>query len=269
VFALLASLACSSCAVTEPVVVIGPNGDIFRGMTTAALSGGSFGVTNGKITCSGTYNALDLSPIITIPTKCSDGRTGVVTATREANGLSGMGSIAVSDGTNWRFGFGSDAAKVEQANYANASSSDTRPAPEPSESEKDYAVGASHSINMKREGGTYVVPVLINDAIKLDFVVDSGASDVSIPADVVLTLVRTGTITDKDFMGKRNYQLADGSSLPSPIFRIRSLKVGDFVVLNVTASVAPVQGTLLLGQSFLGHFKSWSMDNSKHVLVLK
>ena len=39
-------------------------------------------------------------------------------------------------------------------------------------------------------GGTYVVPVLINKAITLNFVIDSGASDVSIPADVVLTLVR-------------------------------------------------------------------------------
>ena len=38
---------------------------------------------------------------------------------------------------------------------------------------------------MQIEGGTYVVPVLINDAITLDFVVDSGAADVSIPADVV------------------------------------------------------------------------------------
>jgi hypothetical protein len=29
---------------------------------------------------------------------------------------------------------------------------------------------------MKKEGGTYVVPVLINNAITLDFIVDSGAS---------------------------------------------------------------------------------------------
>jgi hypothetical protein len=44
-----------------------------------------------------------------------------------------------------------------------------------------------------------VVPVLINDAITLDFVVDSGAADVSIPADVVSTLIRTKTIGPSDF----------------------------------------------------------------------
>ncbi len=47
-------------------------------------------------------------------------------------------------------------------------------------------------------GGIYKVPVRINDAITLDFLVDSGATDVLIPADVFLTLFRTGTITEQD-----------------------------------------------------------------------
>ena len=40
---------------------------------------------------------------------------------------------------------------------------------------------------MQLEGGIYVVPVLINNAITSDFIIDSGASDVSISADVVMT----------------------------------------------------------------------------------
>ena len=125
------------------------------------------------------------------------------------------------------------------------------------------------SIPMKKDGGTYVVPVLINNAIALDFIVDSGASDVSIPEDVVTTLIRAGTIRDTDFIGERTYVLADGSRVQSKTFRIRSLKVGDRVLENVTGSVASTKGSLLLGQSFLGRFKSWSIDNSKHVLVLE
>ena len=125
------------------------------------------------------------------------------------------------------------------------------------------------SIQMKREGGTYVVPVLINNAITLDFTVDSGASDVSIPEDVVSTLIRAGTIKSTDFIDEQTYTLADGSKMKSHTFRIRSLKVGDRVLENVTGSVAPAKGSLLLGQSFLGRFKSWSIDNGKHVLVLE
>jgi len=127
----------------------------------------------------------------------------------------------------------------------------------------------SSAVRLKKEGGTYVVPVLINNAITLSFVIDSGASDVSIPADVVLTLIRTGTLRQVDFLGKKVYTLADGSRLPSQTFRIRSMKVGDRVVENVTGSVAPVEGSLLLGQSFLGRFKSWSIDNGNHALLLE
>jgi len=112
------------------------------------------------------------------------------------------------------------------------------------------------------------VPALINDKIPLDFVIDSGASDVTVPADVVSTLMRTGTLVSADFTGTQIYVLADGSHVPSQTFRIRSLRVGDLVLNNVAASVASANGSLLLGQSFLGRFKSWSIDNDKKVLVL-
>jgi predicted aspartyl protease len=127
----------------------------------------------------------------------------------------------------------------------------------------------SSAVRLMKEDGTYVVPVLINNAITLNFIIDSGASDVSIPADVVLTLIRTGTLRQTDFLGTKIYTLADGSQFPSRTFRIRSMKVGDRVVENITGSVAPVEGSLLLGQSFLGRFKSWSIDNSIHTLLLK
>ena len=122
---------------------------------------------------------------------------------------------------------------------------------------------------LQPRGGTFVVPVLVNEVITLDFVIDSGASDVSIPADVVLTLMRTGSISPTDFLGEQVYRLVDGSTLPSLTFRIKSLRVGGRLLLNVTGSVAPVQGSLLLGQSFLSRFRSWSIDNHRQVLILE
>jgi clan AA aspartic protease (TIGR02281 family) len=113
------------------------------------------------------------------------------------------------------------------------------------------------------------VPVEINGSITLEFGVDSGAADVSIPQDVFSTLQRTGTIKDSDILGRKTYVLADGSKSQSVTFRIRSLKVGDTVVENVPGSVAPSGAILLLGQSFLGRFKAWSIDNKKEKLVLE
>jgi predicted aspartyl protease len=123
-------------------------------------------------------------------------------------------------------------------------------------------------VPLKEDSGLFVVPVEINGAITLDFAVDSGAGNVTIPADVYYTLVRTGTIKDSDTTGQRTVVLADGSQSKLPTFTIRSLRVGNKIIENVNASVLPLEGQLLLGQSFLTRFKSWSLDNTRRVLVL-
>src|SRR5258706_2767246 len=128
------------------------------------------------------------------------------------------------------------------------------------------AFSDQETIRMENNGAVYVVPVRFNNAITLDAIVDSGASDVSIPADIVLTLIRTKTVTDEDFLGKQIYVLADGSKVPSQRFRIRSMKVGNKIVKDVVGSIASVKGEILLGQSFLRQFKSWSVDNEQHTL---
>ena len=62
-------------------------------------------------------------------------------------------------------------------------------------------------VPLTKEGGVYVVPVQINGAITLDFVVDSGAAEVNVPADVVMTLVRAKTIAPSDFLPGRRMSL--------------------------------------------------------------
>jgi predicted aspartyl protease len=80
--------------------------------------------------------------------------------------------------------------------------------------------------------------------------------------------VKTGTVDDADIIGQATVVLADGSKSKLPIFMIRSLKVGDKTIKNIVAAVLPLGGRLLLGQSFLTRFKSWSLDNTKHALLL-
>ena len=126
----------------------------------------------------------------------------------------------------------------------------------------------AESIPLIREHGTFVVPVVINDKITLNFTIDSGASDVSIPADVFSTLTRAGTVSQEDFLDEHLYELADGSKQTSQRFRIRSLRVGSLELRDVVASVAPAAGSLLLGQSFLSRLKSWSIDNQRQVLLI-
>lgn len=137
-----------------------------------------------------------------------------------------------------------------------------------SPSSEQPGTDGKNEIKLEDHGGTYTLPVHINGAITIDFVLDSGASDVLIPADVFTTLVRTGTVSEKDLIGKGSSTLADGSQVPSYIFVLRELKVGGHVVTDVTASIGPAASTPLLGQSYLSKFKSWTLDNTRHTLLI-
>jgi len=109
----------------------------------------------------------------------------------------------------------------------------------------------------------------VNDTITLDFLLDTGASEVTIPADVFLTLTRTHTISQSDFLGEGKYVLADGSEQTSKRLRLREVRVGNHALSDVVANVAPVQSAYpLLGQSFLSNLSAWSIDNRRGVLVL-
>ena len=128
---------------------------------------------------------------------------------------------------------------------------------------------SSTSVRVVRDSGTFKVPVRINGVLELHFTVDSGASDVTIPADVARTLFRTGTISDSDFIGEQTYRLADGSTVRSRTFRIRQLEVGGRTVTNVLGSIGGVESSLLLGQSFLSRFQRVSFDYGQGVLILE
>jgi clan AA aspartic protease (TIGR02281 family) len=163
-----------------------------------------------------------------------------------------------------------DTARSEEEGWPNASPDEHVDSPQaPDAFQPDQQAGQRTSVPMQIDGGAFVVRGSINNQLALDFVLDSGASEVSIPIDVVKTLTRTGTVASIDFLDAAKFQLADGSVVPQLRFRIRSLSVGGRVAEDVVATVGDVSSTPLLGQSFLRRFKSWSIDNQLRVLNLE
>ena len=127
---------------------------------------------------------------------------------------------------------------------------------------------AAEEIALVKEGGVYKLPVKMNGVLTLHFILDTGAADVQIPADVALTLVRTGTIQSADFLPGRTYTLADGTTVRSPRFMLRSVHIGSRVMTQVPASIGNLDSALLLGQSVLKKLGTWSMDSQRRVLAL-
>jgi gag-polyprotein putative aspartyl protease len=126
----------------------------------------------------------------------------------------------------------------------------------------------SETVQLELEHGVYMLPVRINGQMTIPFILDSGASEIAIPADVFMTLRRTKTVDAGDYIGTGTFVTADGSQHTSERFILREIRVGDLVIRDVIANVVPMQGEPLLGQSFLSRLPSSSMDNANHVLRL-
>jgi clan AA aspartic protease (TIGR02281 family) len=124
-------------------------------------------------------------------------------------------------------------------------------------------------VPMTRKNGNLWVPAQINKVVTIDFVIDSGASDITLPRDVYMTLIRSGTLTKANYIGNVNFGIADGSEVKGVKFKLASLQVGNQTLTNVTASVMPSDSaTPLLGLSFLSRFQSWAIDNNSGTLKL-
>jgi len=123
---------------------------------------------------------------------------------------------------------------------------------------------------IRGSSGTFEISVIINDVLKINLVFDSGASSVFLSPDVVLTLIRTGSLKESDFIGSAKYQLADGSVLNSKEFIIRNLKIGPVVLENVKGAVAEsITSTLLLGQTAIEKLGKYTIDYNGNKLILE
>lgn len=261
------------------LLVVLPDGTRMTGaMTYSVLGTGKFTATAGKLTCSGKYFAMDNSFPFSASFTCTDGRSGALSEEDD------MGVMTFNDGDVALFAVGVKIARL-------LASAPPRPAAKPVEAaaktpEKplpptdttppefplDPTGKPTTEVTVALEadpGGTFTVPVFINKSVEVKFFVDSGAADISLPVDVATTLMRNDALVDADIYGEQSYSIADGSSTKARVVVLKELNVGGARLKNVKASVGGPDAPLLLGQSFLKRFGSWSLDNQRHVLVLK
>lgn len=119
------------------------------------------------------------------------------------------------------------------------------------------------------------IAVTINGIGPYRFLLDTGASDCSVPADVARYLVNHGALTGSARAGSANYHLADGSVQAAPVYRFQELSVGtpsghgNAYVHNVTCGISPEGSDGLLGMAFLSLFDSFKIDNASGRLMLE
>lgn len=118
-------------------------------------------------------------------------------------------------------------------------------------------------VKMEKKNGVYEVPVEIN-GVKMFFIFDTGASDITISLTEATFLYKQGTLTDDDFLGTQQYQIADGSISEGTIINLKTVKIGNRTLTNVQASVVHnTSAPLLFGQSALAQFGKVTIDYNK------
>jgi clan AA aspartic protease (TIGR02281 family) len=120
-------------------------------------------------------------------------------------------------------------------------------------------------IPLLSNNGVYEIWVKLG-AIKKKFVLDSGASDITISNEVEKELINLGVIKKENYSSPALYRIADGSIISCRRITLPSLTVGKFTIKNVTVSVS---NSMLLGKGFLDKFSRWTINNNSKSLELE
>ena len=112
---------------------------------------------------------------------------------------------------------------------------------------------SSDIIEIKNDNNRLVVEVTFNGTLTRDMVLDSGASIVSLTADLAKQLNMVPTEKDQTI----HIVMADGKQVDAKLMTLKSVRVGQFTVVDVECAVLPaslVAAEPLLGMTYLNNF---------------
>jgi aspartyl protease family protein len=117
-------------------------------------------------------------------------------------------------------------------------------------------------------GGTYEVATKVN-SLPLNMLFDTGAADITISRTEVDFMLKNGFLTERDFVGKAIYNMANGVSEESKTIMLRRLEIGGLVLTNVFASIVENrEAEMLIGQSAMQNFATITIDNKKQEIII-
>lgn len=121
-------------------------------------------------------------------------------------------------------------------------------------------------IPFKKDGSMIKVSCTIN-SLPLHFILDTGASDVSISNVEADFMMKNGYLNKNDIIGKAQYQMADGHISEGTVINLRRVVFGELELTDIKASVVNnQQAPLLLGQSILRKLGKIEIDNEDKVI---
>jgi len=137
-----------------------------------------------------------------------------------------------------------------------------------SDSNVSFNKNKKEVIQLYESGGVSLLEVNIG-GIDANVILDSGASDLSVPVALEEMLLESMVISEKDYLQPGLYTIADGSIKIASRFIVPYVIVDGVKVKEVQCSTNESEDIILLGKSFLNRFKSWKIENKLNQLILE
>jgi clan AA aspartic protease (TIGR02281 family) len=129
-------------------------------------------------------------------------------------------------------------------------------------------ISAQTVIKMKKLNNVYVIPCKVN-GLNLNFIFDTGASDVSISMTEALFMLKNGYLSESDLVGKEYYRIANGDVEEGTKILLKTIEIGNLKLYNVNASIVHnLNAPLLFGQSALSKLGKIEFDYSRSTFTI-
>ena len=122
-------------------------------------------------------------------------------------------------------------------------------------------------IQMTKEGGVYTVPCKVN-GLNMNFIFDTGASDVTISLTEALFMFRHGYLKEENILGNVRYSIANGDIAEGTAIIIDEIEISGLKLFNIKASIIHEStAPLLLGQSAIEKLGKYSIEGSTLIII--
>lgn len=125
-------------------------------------------------------------------------------------------------------------------------------------------------VPFRNENGVKYVAVKVN-GVGFDMIFDTGCSGALISVAEARYLFEKGKLTQDDFIGISQSQIADGSVVENMVVNLKEVVINDQILCpDVTATVSDnINAPLLLGNEILDRLATIKIDNESETLNFK
>lgn len=122
-------------------------------------------------------------------------------------------------------------------------------------------------VKMTEESGVRTMPCTVN-GLKLRFIFDTGASNVSISLSEAIFMLKNGYMSEDDIKGSSYSQIANGEIVENTTIILRKLEVGGIVLKDVEAIIIhELTAPLLLGNSAINKLGKVQIDGDELIII--